>query len=385
MGSIMAGQQPQQGGSSDNSLDFLWMIVIIVGSFALAWYFGRQYIAEGILKVRFYEVYAIAYVLKGYNFTASYLHLPSPNLSKLINIMDVIKSPPANMPLQQLVTVSNEVGSYMRIPFAVIISVLAIIVYVTNVTERFKHIYSMETLRKSEHKIWPQVIPVMRVDLVNKPLDEGPWASSLTPMLFAKKNKILIEQKNEGARVTVTLNEGAANRIFSLQVGQFWRDIETFPLHVQALYAIFLCRANQDRKTADNLLLQISASSSSEKLNYNGVKEAVTKHKNSKYAKYAEQRHAYLLTVMATLLELARTDGVLATAEFLWLKPLDRPLWYMLNSVGRQTALPEVAGAFAHWLAEKKVDRPLRVPMTDEAVKALNVAIKEILYEPEEV
>jgi len=87
---------------------------------------------------------------------------------------------------------------------------------------------------------------------------------------------------------------------------------------------------------------------------------------------------------MATLLELARTDGVLATAEFLWLKPIDRPLWYMLNSVGRQTAFPEIAGVFAHWVAEKRLDRPLKVPMVEEAVKALEMAMKEIKYEPDE-
>ena len=87
---------------------------------------------------------------------------------------------------------------------------------------------------------------------------------------------------------------------------------------------------------------------------------------------------------MASMLELARTDGVLASAEFLWLKPLDRKLWYMLNSVGRQTAVPEIAGAFAHWTAEKKTKRALRVPMVDEAAKSLEVAMKEIIYEADE-
>jgi len=132
------------------------------------------------------------------------------------------------------------------------------------------------------------------------------------------------------------------------------------------------------------LLKQIGSSATSDKLDFSGVKELVAKHKNSKYAQFAEQKHAYLLTVMATLLELARTDGVLATAEFLWLKPIDRPLWYMLNSVGRQTAFPEIAGVFAHWVAEKRLDRPLKVPMVEEAVKALEMAMKEIKYEPDE-
>jgi intracellular multiplication protein IcmP len=132
------------------------------------------------------------------------------------------------------------------------------------------------------------------------------------------------------------------------------------------------------------LLNQIAVSSTSDKLDFKGVRELVKKYKNTKFAKLAEHHHAYLLTVMATLLESARTDGVLATAEFLWLKPLDRPLWYMLNAVGRQTAFPEIGGAFAHWIAEKRMQRPLKVPMIDEAVKALDLAIKEIIYEPDD-
>lgn len=380
----MAAAPQQQQGGQDNSLDFFWMIVLIVAAFALSWYFGRTYIVAGVLNVRFYEIYAIEYVLKAYSYVASFFHLPLPQMSSLSADLAIINSKPTNMSLNSLVQLSNDVGGYFTIPFSLIILGLALITYFANVAEKFKHIYNMDTLRKSEYHTWPQVTPVMKVNLVDKDLDEGPWSSSLTPMLFAKKHNLLIEHKESGAAVTVTLNDGAAFRVFALQVGQFWRDIESLPLHIQALYAIFLCRANQNRKEADNLLIQISKSASSPKLDFNGVKELVKKQKNSKYAKLAEKRHAYVLTVMATLLEIARTDGVLATAEFLWLKPIDRPLWYMLNSVGRQTAFPEVSGAYAHWLAERKVGRALRVPMVDEAVKALELSIKEMIYEPED-
>jgi intracellular multiplication protein IcmP len=380
----MPASQQQQGGGSDNALDFLWMIVLIVGGLALIWYIWRHQIASFVLDLRYYEIIGIDFVLRGYSHIASLLHLPVPNFSDITQSLNTISSKPAEISLKDLVSLSNDVGKYLMIPFGLIIAIFAIITYLSNITERFKHVYTMDTLRKSENRIWPHVTPVMKVDLVKKGLDEGPWATSLTPMLFAKKHNLLIEHKVDGGRTTVSLNDGAAHRIFALQVGKFWRDIETFPLHIQAMFAIFLARANRDRKNADNLLNQIAASASSDKLNYKGVTELVRKHKNSKYAKFAESRHAYILGVMATLLELARTDGVLATAEFLWLKPVDRALWYVLNSVGRQTAFPEMAGAFAHWTSEKKAGRALRVPMVEEAVKALDLAIKEIIYEPED-
>jgi len=56
----------------------------------------------------------------------------------------------------------------------------------------------------------------------------------------------------------------------------------------------------------------------------------------------------------------------------------------MLNSVGRKTAFPEVAGPFAHWQVEKRLRRPLKVPVVDSAVNAMEDAIAQIVYKPDE-
>jgi intracellular multiplication protein IcmP len=151
-------------------------------------------------------------------------------------------------------------------------------------------------------------------------------------------------------------------------------------MHIQALLAIFIARGCRDRESAEPVLRGISASANAGTLDFAGAQALWRKHINNKMVQRVIQKHAYVYTVMASLLELAREDGVLATAEFLWLKPIDRKLWYMLNSVGRQTAVPEIAGAFAHWLAEKKLEQALKVPMVDEGVKALELALQEIIY-----
>ena len=71
---------------------------------------------------------------------------------------------------------------------------------------------------------------------------------------------------------------------------------------------------------------------------------------------------------------------MIQTVKHLWLKSLDRRMWYMLNAMGRQTAIIEVAAPFAHFKAEKRFKCALRVPMIQEAMKATDMAIKEILY-----
>lgn len=176
---------------------------------------------------------------------------------------------------------------------------------------------------------------------------------------------------------------GHANTLFSLQLGQPWAGVDGLPIHVQALFGIFAARFNRDRDGANALLLQIAQSSGSGKLNFAGARELCHRHGKSKPIRRLFMEHAYVLTVMASLLEMARLDGVMASADFIWLKPLDRRLWYMLNNVGRQTAFVEVAGPFAHWLAEKALGRKIITPFIEEATTALELAIQEIIYIPD--
>ena len=56
----------------------------------------------------------------------------------------------------------------------------------------------------------------------------------------------------------------------------------------------------------------------------------------------------------------------------------------MLNSAGRQTPYAEVGGAFAHWRAEQVMQKRSLTPMIDEAIKALEVAVKEVKLSPKE-
>ena len=56
----------------------------------------------------------------------------------------------------------------------------------------------------------------------------------------------------------------------------------------------------------------------------------------------------------------------------------------MLNTVGRQTPCTEIAGPYAHWLAEIEIGRRLSVPMVEEASNALEEAISKIRYTEDE-
>lgn len=379
-----AQQQAANNQANDNALDFLWIIVMIVAAAVLIWVFGKKYIIQGLFFVKTYELLAVQYVLTGWKNFVNFTHLPlpTPNMRIIDEWKTYVQTSSDNVPVESLLNVCTGVGKYLSIPVAAILSILGLIIYRSNLASKFKRIFNMQRLKVLDQREWPQITPVLKLDLVGTDLNEGPWAMALTPMEFCKRYNLLkIEKENN--KTQATLLSGAAHRVFSLQLGPIWNE-KRLPIHVKALFAIFAARANRDRDNADKLLLQIAASAADTgKLNFTGSEELFTKHCSSKLAQRVVQRHGYLLTIMPSMLELARTDGVLASAEFLWLKPVDRKLWYILNSVGRQTAIPEVAGIFAHWNAEKTIQRPLQVPMVEEAVKAMEVALKEIIFEEE--
>lgn len=381
----MPQQQAAGNQANDNALDFLWIIVMVVAAVVLIWVFGKKYIVQGLFFVKSYELLAINYALLGYERLAHFTHLPlpMPNMRYVNELAAYVHTSSDNVPVESLLNLCSAVGKYLRIPVAVMLSIMAFIVYRSNLASKFKRIFNMQRLKALDQKEWPQITPVMKVDLVDTDLNDGPWAMALTPLEFCKRNN-LINISKENNQNQITLLQGAAHRVFALQLGPIWNE-KRLPIHVKALFAIFAARANRDRDNADKLLLQISASAmESGKLDFTGAEELFNKHKNSKLAQRAVQKHGYMLTVMPSMLELARTDGVLASAEFLWLKPIDRKLWYILNSVGRQTAIPEIAGVFAHWNAEKMIKRPLQVPMVEEASKAMEIALKEIIFDSEE-
>jgi intracellular multiplication protein IcmP len=370
----MAGAAPQ--GQSDNSMGILWIIAAIFVFFAIIWYVCKRQIIAAYFQIKLCEIALIRL------FTHS---LDDVRTTILLN-------DPTQFTFEEVLKLGQAVGDYLRIPFVLLLIVLAFIIYFSNSTRIFKRTYNMHALADAEKVNWPQISPVINLNLTKADIDKGPWAMAWTPMQFCKRYKLLNEfkaQPKEGTprkewnRIEVTLKRGQANKVFSMQLGALWPGLDKLAPHTRALFAIFAARHAGDSKTAADLLAQISASSTS-KLNFAGADALCKKHQGIKKLQKIMQCHGYILTVMAAMLEAAREDGVQASADFLWLKPIDRRLWYMLNTVGRQTPFVEVAGPFAHWIAEKQVDRRLLVPMVEEATNALELVLKEILYRPDE-
>ena len=369
----MAAQQ--QPGQSDGSAGILWVVAAIFAALMALWYKGRVYIVTYFFKLKLFEIGLVSYLTSDLDDVRS----------------TILLSDPAATPFKMVLQAGQAVGYYIRIPCILIIFVLAILIYTTNKVRVYKRIYSMRDLVTLEKNNWAQANPIAGLDLLKTNIDKGPWAMAMTPMQFCKKFGLLEEFKRapqegvsrrEWSKVEVNLRRGRANRLFAMQLGPLWSGVDNLQPHVKALFAIFAGRANSD-PAAIAMLRQLNLSSTT-KLNFTGVDQLCKKYVDTKMVKAVTDSHAYVATVMASMLVLARTDGVQASADFLWLKPLDRRLWYTLNTVGRQTPFTEVAGIFAHWVAERDMGRKLLIPMVEEATNALAFALTEIIYKPDE-
>lgn len=373
----MAGA-PQQGGQSDNSAGILWGIAALFAFVGGIWYVFKPAIISGYLSLKLFEI-NILNSLSGNHYI------------DLSNVLHASLQNPAHLALNDVAFLGASVGSLIRYPFVLLMVILAIVVYFSNTRRIFRNIYTMKSLAELEYTNWPQISPVIGMDLLKEKLDVGPWAMAMTPMQFCKRYRLLEEvrpQRVEGMRradwdrIDVVLKRGEANKLFIMQLGTLWQGPEKLPPYARALFAAFAARINADAD-GSKLIMQM-AKTCRTKMDYSGTDELLKKHFNSKTIQKIVQGHAYTLTVMAAMLEGARDDGVQASADFLWLKPIDRRLWYTLNTVGRQTPFIEVAGVFAHWLAEKEAGKKLIVPMVEEATNAVELALKDIVYRRDE-
>ena len=373
----MPPQQQSQQSGGDNSLAPVWITVFFMVVTYLVWLFGHQHIVSFVFKLNIWQAKLVT------------LFISAPQLTANTYLMETID--PASVNWDQFVALTASVGDYIRYPVILILAGLAVLLYSTNIKLKFRRTHNMMTLRTQEQRNWSAIMPVIKEDLVAEDITKGPWAMALSPMEFARRHQLLkkedaiLDVPSPGMEMTAGIRRGDAKRVFTLQLGPYFDGFDRCPPHVCALAALFMARINRDRGAATLILNTINQTWSTGKPNYAIARPILKKYLKTELVQEAIAKHAYLLTVMASLIEAARDDGVVPCSEFLWLKPTDRRLWYMLNCVGRQTPFSEVGGPFAHWKAEHSLGRPSLVPMIDEAIRALEIAIKQVKLLPKEL
>ncbi len=345
----------------------LWGVILLflaVGAWFL-WYRFHGPISAEVMHLQHWQMQQFG------RFTDNYAGLDS----------QVVQTDPASVRFGTLWRLLHNVGSFLRYPATALVAVLAVWCLLRASTTRFTRNIDLPKLMKIQAEVFPGGAAFVGRGLKLTEIQAGA-PRPCDPALHAEEWIRRFALGADGA-----LSEDRADVALRQQLGPVWPGLKQASPQVRCLFAVFALHAARKREAAVALLGVLSQSlpvdakdgpsgpASSLVLGAGAVAEADRVLRDATLVTRFEpltERHAYTAPVLMSLLTLARKEaGVLAPAQFAFLKLVDRPLWYALHSLGfpggqnpaeQPNPRIEAAGARDHWAAECSVGHPLPVP-----------------------
>lgn len=327
MAGMPSQQQPASHVSGTEMAGLLLLAIAVL--FSLLWFFAHDMIVFVVLRGSFFllkpmEMIGVTSAAEGRN-TIRLLaaHIPQVKFNHLL-------------------AVANQACSYYIL---LMISPGLYGMYRAWLDPRTKlrQQHTAQSLLDCQAQVFPAITPILHLDLNNT--DPQEWKSSIPPYEFALKNNLI--DKKSGLFLPQLAEEK-----FRAQLGPKFSIKELRPYEM-VLAAVFSARLAKDAKTAQKLLDDLSRScAGGQPPDYSLGIPLFQKH-FQKQSRPFRRVHHYTSTLLCSMFEAAKNRGVISPSFFLWLKPVDRTLWYALNRVGSQMPYTEAAGIWSHWKAEQ--------------------------------
>lgn len=286
-----------------------------------------------------------------------------------------------NVSVESITYVSHLLGTYLRWLTVGVCAIISYIALFKSSRNKFKTRHNLESFIKVQTPIWPVISPITNFNptthsarILGQPLpDKLPiFAEALAPEEWLSFHRIPV--------VNGVPDREATRRAFSSQLGPRWNGFDDLPPYIQGLCAAYALKGVQKREESDEFLGRL-AICWSHKTGYHLPPELLKEIRHilkdpdvGGKALEIAAKHAYRTTAILAILKWARfMGGVLAAAQFLWLRGVDRELWYSLNNLGRRSFHAEGAGAIAHYMAETQAEKALPIPRLDTAIVTLNI------------
>lgn len=331
--------------------------VVVVGATMLLWQQKHEAIARILLAWKALEVLPVAHVFGAADALRARLEI-------YLRYARIVT-------LRELLVLGWEIGAfYLVIP--VTLSVSFAWRAARHPVVRATRVHTIQSLLEVQSRSFSAVAPVLRRDLSN---DRSPeWASSMHPEEWIVEHGLIVSERLELDRTRDLLVR---------QLGKPINALSQLSDTEKALFAIFGLRVFfKDLEASKALLdaLNYSAINAQSRPNLALAHEAFERCAKAKAARDWLLKHPYPRTMLTALLIESRQMGVLPSSNFIWLKPLDRALWYPLNTAGRKVAFMESAGVFNQMQAEEVAwdnDCVLSAPHVEDAIKALQRYLEE--------
>lgn len=379
----MGGGAPQRVATShDTALGWIILLAVGMGIFWLFWHYFQFEVKNAFRWWRYGEMYVISqFVDPNYSVPSQWGPIP------LNKFMEQVASTEKLDLNGDIMSAISYVPMYpLRIVFAAVMCVFAMWALMWGPGTQYRRKFDLSGLIAAQAGNFPIISPFVKFNPQDQPprppgapvpAELPPFAEALAPEEWIAYNQIPAPDGN--------LNEQAAFIAFSRQLGPPWRGPQKLPPYKQVLLAAFCLKASRKRRDADDLLGRLAKCWSIEEgLNLKKDKGILRdaqkilgdKKLSEKVLKNCSQ-HGFENTGMLRGLATAREEGgVLAPAQFVWLRAYDRVLWYPLNNLGRQSYHMEALGAMAHYKAERLTRRPIPRPKVQEAVKSITAYMK---------
>jgi intracellular multiplication protein IcmP len=362
---------------SENAVGWFILGCVFVALFGLFWYFNEYKVKSGLRWARWGEMWVLSHVLDD-DYTVNFRGAP-------LNFQDWVETIPA-VPAKDLnddtmAAIATLAMAPIKIPMAIILGLMGLwcVMYGPGTNNRRK--MSLDSLIALQSKVFPIISPFVKFNPSKQPprapgapvpAELPTFAEALGPEEWLAYHNIPIPDGE--------VDRQAAYMAFAQQLGPRWQGWEKLPPYKQVLLACFCLKAARKRKDGDEMVGRIALCWSFEKgLQLSKDKKllsdarAVLKNKEiSGLTLRKANQHAFHATAMLRALATAREEGgVLAPAQFVWLRGHDRTLWYPLNNLGRQAFHMEAFGAMAHYKLEKMTQRPIPRPKVEAAIDSI--------------
>ncbi len=406
---------------SPDSGDQLFVIVAVLIIGALFWMVTRNAWGRLVIDTSYYETLA-----------ATRIPVFGREWRSLLAAIPQID--PRRMTIWDMIRLLGDAGSAWRFPFALLALAVAAQTWSGAVSRRFRRQLNFDRMLEIQAENFPVIRPAVMSRLTNVPQEAGPWRRAYLPYEWALRNGALEPPADYAGEAPYDfeallsfyqgkarerpvagglprINERRARRAFIAEMTP-WRGLGRMRPSRRALIAALAMWINGDfldetYATAGGNRLLAHYNRTYRHFEMEGprflvwlatslpplrsflvrmklVREIVSPSIDTGDADDVLQapeirrtiarfvrKHAFEEGVFMAMLDACNDLMLLPTQNFLWCKPIDRTLFYALDSLGRNGGWSESGGTVAHYRSEIFNEQRIVKPQVDMAVDAL--------------
>lgn len=358
----------------ENAIGWVILGAVFAAIFWLLWYFFEYPVKDVIRDIRVGQMHVIATVTP--SDYAVDIKGEALNLEEGIQYFGDLKK--EELDNRKMAVISEMAMRPLLWPITGILGVMGFWAFIAGPNTQYRRKFNLDGLINAQAGNFPAIAPFMKFNPSTVPprppgspvpAQLPHFAEALGPEEWIAYNEIPIPDGE--------IDQGALFISFAKQLGPRWQGAARLPAYKQVMLAAFALKSVRKRRQADEMLGRIAKSWNHEKgldlkKDPTLVKEArkILRTKDIAADVLAKcNQHAFQNTALLRGLQFAREEGgVMAPAEFVWLRAHDRDLWYAMNNLGRQANHTEALGTMCHFKAEKIANRPIPKPKIAEAV-----------------